>query len=166
MSDIWEKLCQLWQSWMGDTFISGYWLAVALVGVVVVLWLLIHLVCWLLWRRHRVSSLRMPSKDGDIEVANQAIFQMVSTLDRAFPMFQVDKMRLYRRGRKYTLSLAFFYAPLDAGGQALTADVQAFKLQICERLHELFGITDIARIDMHLVKLSKNRTAAPAESRD
>ncbi len=163
MANWWEELCRWWQGFMGDSFAAGYWLAVAIVGSILVLWLLIHFLLWLLLRRRRATAVILRHGNGDIEVAEQAIYQCIHALTPDFPDFQIQKMKLYRQGKSYMLRLEFEY---NAVNDKLADNLDRFKQKIFDRMSEVFHIRSIRKISFKLVALKSVSRKAPDELAD
>ena len=64
-----NSICQGWQQHFGDTFASGLGLAAALLAVVLVLYIVLRLLWWTLFRHRKVSQIVMRGKTGDIVIA-------------------------------------------------------------------------------------------------
>ena len=149
-----NSICQVWQRYFGDTFASGLGLAAALLALVLVLYIVLRLCWWMIFRHRRVSQIVMRGKTGDIVIAEPAILDSIRSISGEFPELDFGRIRINRRGSGYGVELKVEY---HTGSRALGDCCDAVRTRINEVLFERFQIGSFKRVDVRLERLSAHQ---------
>lgn len=140
-----------WQELLSGDFNRGYLSGVLLVLAVVLLLLVIRIVLGILFRTRRVRSILVPAADGDVMISQNAVIAAVDTMLTDFPDLMVDSLKIYRKGRQYSLLLHCRFRVDDA---SVFPDVaQKMKDAVFAGMRERFGVDSLRKIRIVLTEL-------------
>ncbi len=144
-----------WQALLQSDFNRGYIAALFLVLALVLALLILKLLFMLAFRTRSCATVTVPRKDGDIVVSRDAVTEAVIRELQSFPALAVRKIRLYRRRRRYLMTI-FCGFNGDGGVPQL---VEELKPRLTETLKSTFGIDSLDTIKVVIERLDVD--AAP-----
>lgn len=143
-----------WQTLLASDFNRGYLAALMLVLALVLALMILKLLWFIAFRTRRASTVTIPHPDGDIVVSREALAEAVTRELAGYPELRLRKLRLFRRGKNYLLTLLCEFNGAD--GVPVIASELRTKLK--ERLKRLFGLESLKSVKIVIEKLA----AAPA----
>lgn len=144
-----------WQDLLAGDFNRGYLSGVVLVLAVVLLLLLIRILLSFIFRNRRVRSIVVPASDGEVMISQNAVVAAVGGMLAGFPELIVDSLKIYRKGRMYSLLL---HCRFQVGEAAVFPDVaQKMKEAVFAGMREQFGVDNLRRIRIVLTELEGNK---------
>ena len=150
-----------WRDLLAGDFNRGYLSGVVLVLAVVLLILVIRIVLSFIFRNRRVRSIVVPAADGEVMISQNAVIAAVESI----PELLVDSVKIYRKGRSYSLLL---HCRFQIGEAAVFPDVaQKMKESVFAGMREQFGVENLRKIRIVLTDLEgKNLPKAETSASD
>lgn len=142
---------EAWRQILQSDFNRGYIAALALVLALLLALLILKFLCWLAFRTRRCSEIIVPRRDGDIVISRDAVTIAVSRELKAFPELDVRRIRLFRRGKIYLMTLFCTYN----GGSGIPSLADGLKPRLLNALKDTFGIDSLKRIKVVVEKLDE-----------
>jgi len=139
-----SKFCNMLCS---SDFNRGYVAGVGFVLGLLVLFVVIRLVLALIFRRHRCSQIVVPAPAGDLTISRNVIEGTARNVLRGVGELEVRRIRLYRKGKTYSLLLCCTFF---GGGRGVPEIAEGIRTEIRDSLQRLFGITTLERIDFRI----------------
>ena len=154
-----------WRDLLAGDFNRGYLSGVMLVLAVVLLLLVIRIVLSFIFRNRRVRSIVVPASDGEVMITQNAVIAAVESMLAAFPELLIDSLKIYRKGRVYSLLL---HCRFQVGDAAVFPDVaQKMKETVFAGMREQFGVDNLRKIRIVLTELEgKNLPKAEPSASD
>lgn len=150
-----------WRDLLAGDFNRGYLSGVVLVLAVVLLILVIRIVLSFIFRNRRVRSIVVPAADGEVMISRNAVIAAVESMLAGFPELLVDSLKIYRKGRTYSLLL---HCRFQIGEAAVFPDVaQKMKESVFAGMREQFGVENLRKIRIVLTEL-EGKTLPKAET--
>lgn len=146
-----------WETLLTSDFNRGYLAALALVLALIVALMILKLVWFIAFRTRRASTVTVRHPDGDIVVSREALAEAVSRELLNYPELQLRKLRLFRRGGNYMLTLLCEFRGV-AGVPGIASELRT---KIREKLKQLFGLESLKSVKIVIEKL-----AAPLAGRE
>ena len=157
-ADVWKEL-------LSNDFNRGYLTGVALVLAVVLFVLLCRIVLGLIFRTRRARAVAVTADDGDVLIAQDAIFTAVETMLGGFPELKLDTLKIFRNGgHRYFLMMQCRFL---AANKAFPDVASQVKDLIFRELETQFGIRDMRKIRIVLTGWEPGvGAAAPEQASD
>lgn len=144
-----------WERLLASDFNRGYLAALALVLALILVLMILKLMWFIAFRTRRASTVTVTHPDGDIVVSREAIFEAVSRELFDYPELRLRKLRLFRRGKYYMLTLLCEFR----GASGIPGMAEELKSRLRERLKQLFGLENLKSVKIVIEKLA----ASPVE---
>lgn len=158
------SVCDLhaWKTLLESEFNRGYLAALVLVLALVVALLILKFVFFLMFRTRRAANVTVKSPDGDIVVTRDAVCEAVVRELERYPELELRKLRLFRRGKAYLLTLDCEFR----GSRGVPEVAERLRSQLREKLKELFGIESLRSIGIVVEKIAVPKEAESAAGSD
>ena len=153
---------ETWHQLLQSDFNRGYLAALAIYMALFIALMVLRFLFWLAFRTRGCSEVVVPCRDGDIVVSRDAVTMAVSHELADFPALDVRKIRLFRRGKVYSMTLLCVYGGGESGIPELAAN---FKPRIIDSLKSTFGIDSLKRIKVVVEKMDAPQSR-PAEAKE
>ena len=140
-----------WETLLASDFNRGYLAALALVLALVLALMILKLVWFIAFRTRRASTVTVPHPDGDLVVSRDALAEAVSRELDGYPELQLRKLRLFRRGKYYLLTLLCEFN----GADGVPGIASELRTKLRERLKQLFGLESLKSVKIVIEKLSR-----------
>ena len=142
----------------GNEFARGL-----IVGAVLAALILLFIVLFLLvfFRRKAVSSIKVKSDFGIVEVSSSAITNVIKSAAKQLGTLEISKIRIYERGKNLDIVLR---AVMDASGRTTPALMEKLTVILRHQMKEVFGVENIR--DIKLVIASCKNCADDEEFED
>ncbi len=155
--------CEFYQTLCNSDFNRGYLSGTAVVLGVLVLFVLLRLVLKLIFRRHRCSQIVIVSSSGDLTIARNVIEGTTRQVLSGFAELAIRRIRLYRRGKTYSLQLCCTFFD---GGKGVPEIAERIRSDVKKALEKQFGITTLQRIDLCVEEQDSSALVKQAEEDD
>ena len=141
---------QAWKALLESDFNRGYLAALVLVLALTAALLILKFILFMAFRTRRASAVTVESPEGDIVVTRDALGEAVDRELEAYPELYLRKLRLFRRGKAYMLTLNCEFRGADG-----VPDVAGrLRPQLKEKLKQLFGFETLRSIRIVVEKLA------------
>jgi len=145
----------LWLLPGDNDFERGFYTALFLTGLVLLLIIVLCLIIRLCFRKPAIPGVTLEREDGDIFISRNALASAVYHLEHDFPGVEILKVVL-DNGRQGDLELAVSMSYDEKQGSFETT-AKAFKARIFRELHGTFGIDTVKTVALSLVRLPNSR---------
>lgn len=142
---------EFWRQLLSSDFNRGYAAAIGLVFALLLLLLIVKIIFKLIFRTRRCGSIPVRCPTGDLVVSRGAIENAARQVLAGFPQLAVRRIMLYRRGKRFSMTLCCSFS---AEGKGLPAISDEVKPRIIEMLHRVFGIDSLQEIRFQIEALS------------
>ena len=140
---------EMWRQLLQSDFNRGYIAALVLYMALFIALMILRFLLWLAFRTRSCSEIVVPRRDGEIVVSRDAVTMAVAHELEAFPELDVRKIRLFRRGKEYLMTIFCTYG----GGDGIPAVSDGFKPRVLDSLKRTFGIESLKRIKLVVEKM-------------
>ena len=140
---------QNWQSLLKSDFNRGYLCALALVGGLIVILMILKFVWWLIFRERGCSRLTIRRDDGDVVVSRSAICAAIGGALKGIAALKVRKLRIFQRGKNYSITLLSSFD----GSVSVAELVEKVKPLVMGTLRDTFGIDNVRRVKVVVEEL-------------
>ncbi len=134
---------EFWGQLLDNDFNRGYVAAIGLVLLLLLTIIVIRLVLFLIFHKHRCSTVYVRGIDGELAISRNAIESAARQVLLQFTPLEVRRILIYRSGRKYSLRL---FCAFSGGGDGLPALAAKLKPQLLDTFRRLFGIDSLTEI--------------------
>ena len=128
-------------------FTLGYMAALVIIALTLLVLFIIRIIFALVFRKKRCSKISIKSPNGDAFISCSAIMAVIKALESDFSALTINKVNLYRRGKKPFIEV---YLDFDASQGGLPEHSEKFKNRVLESLEKIFGIKNIRSVHLHL----------------
>lgn len=150
----------------GD-FNRGYLTGAGFVLALLLLCVVVRLILMLVFRRRRCGQIVVPASAGDVTISHNVVEGTARKVLRDICELDVRRIRLYRKGKSYSLLLCCTFF---CGGKGIPEIADEIRGEIRETLQQLFGIKTLQRIDIRVEEQSDSSPApevrAPSTGKD
>ena len=136
-----------------NAFNTGYFFALAVVGLTLLALFIIRIILKIIFRKKRCSTISIKSDNGIAFISCSAIMAVIKALEKEFSALTINKVNLFRYGKKPFMEV---YLDFDASKGGLPSHAEKFKLRVIESLDVLFGIKNIKKVHLHLRHVQLN----------
>ncbi len=127
-------------------FDAGYLTGLGVAVLVILLLLFLRLLIWLLWRPRRCKGIEIKETNGQVFIAAEAVSDLIISLQPEFPDMAMDKIRLYRKGRRQQ---AVLHVSFDTRNSGMTEQRLRLKERIKDVLATVLGVSSVSDICIH-----------------
>ena len=142
---------EFWRQLLSSDFNRGYAAAIGLVFALRLLLLIVKIIFKLIFRTRRCGAIPVHCPTGDLVVSRSAIENAARQVLAEFPQLAVRRIMLYRRGKRFSMTLCCSFS---AEGKGLPAISDEVKPRMLEMLHRVFGIDTLQEIRFQIEALS------------
>lgn len=144
-----ERLCpgEFCKMLFENEFNRGYLAGVSFVLGLLVFFVVIRLILMFLFRRRRCGQIVVPTPAGDLTISRNVIEGTARQVLRDIGELDVRRIRLYRKGKNYSLLLCCTFFD---GGKGVPEIAEGIRAEIRDTLQTQFGIKTLQRIDLHV----------------
>jgi len=142
---------QAWKTLLESDFNRGYLAALVLVLALTAALLILKFVLFMMFRTRRASSVTVNTPEGDIVVTRDALGEAVTRELERYPELYLRKLRLFRRGKAYMLTLSCEFRGSSGGVPDVAGQLRP---QLKEKLKQFFGIESLRSIKIVVEKLA------------
>lgn len=142
---------EFWRQLLSSDFNRGYAAAIGLVFALLLLLLIVKIIFKLIFRTRRCGAIPVHCPTGDLVVSRSAIENAARQVLAEFPQLAVRRIMLYRRGKRFSMTLCCSFS---AEGKGLPAISDEVKPRMLEMLHRVFGIDTLQEICFQIEALS------------
>lgn len=129
-------------------FNTGLLTGLAIVLIVLILLFILRLIIAIAYRQKKSDGITLDSDLGDIFISASAVTSAIRSLERDFPAYIIQKVRLYKsRQNKVTIWILLCY---DGKGGCFKPYTEKFQRKVIDRLREMFGIESIDKVRIAL----------------
>lgn len=139
-----------WETLLASDFNRGYLAALALVLALILALMILKLLWFLAFRTRRASTVTIPHPDGDIVVSRDALAEAVTRELAGYPELQLGKLRLFRRGKYYMLTLLCEFN----GADGVPDIASELRTKLKARLKQIFGMESLRSVKIVIEKLA------------
>lgn len=154
---------EFYQSLCSNEFNSGYLTGAGSVVGILILLVLIRMVLKILFRRRRCTQIVVSAPTGDLTISRSAVEGTTRQVLSAFGELDIRRIRLYRKGKNYSLLL---YCTFFAGGKGVPEISEKIREKIRVTLQTQFGISTLQRIDFRVEELEGSTTDGTSENEE
>ncbi|MDD3886455.1 MAG: hypothetical protein PHI35_06270 [Victivallaceae bacterium] len=140
-----------WRTLLCNDFNRGYVAALMLVLTLIVVLMVLRLILHLIFRNKRCSEFTVKAEGGDVVISQDAIENATRQVLDEYSSLSVNRIRLFRRGGKYTMSL---YCSFCDDGNGLPEVLKNLKPAIVGTLKKTFGVENLAAIKFSVESFS------------
>ena len=145
----------MWKAVLSNDFNRGYIMALAFMVSLFILLFMLKLFFFIIFRKKRASKIIVPGNDGDVIIAHNAVAKTVEYSLRAYPELEVEKVKLYCKGKKYYMTV---FCELNVGKKRHLPEISAeIKPLIITQLADVFGIQNIQEIDIIINNIANDK---------
>ena len=132
-------------------FESGYFTGVMVSLAVILLLLFLRVVIGIMLLPRSCKGIEIKEADGDVLISADAVSDLIRALQPEFKHIAMNKIRLYRRGRRQR---AVLHVSFDTEGGGMTEQRQRLKERVKEVLGTVLGIYSLTEVAVHCAKIS------------
>lgn len=138
--------CEMWKV----EFYRGALLATGCFAAVLILYWIIKLVIFLKFGKHRCSNISVDNEYGSIISSCDTVTAVLRSELKNFPELDIRRILIFRKRGVYSIELRCIYAKVEnfRGIPELFALMEPL---IREHMKSIFGMEDIAKIDIRIV---------------
>lgn len=139
-------------------FNLGYFFALTVVGLVLLLILVVRIIVKIIFRKRRCHTIAIKAGNGNAFISCAAVTAVIKALEEEFPALTINKVNLFRYRDKPFLEVNLDF---DAARGGLPDHADKFKLRVIESLAVLFGIKNINKVHLHLQRIRLDGAELP-----
>lgn len=157
-----EDLCtvEFWRQLTENDFERGYLTGVGLALLLLLALLVLRLILKLMFRNRRSGVVVVSRADGDLVISRDAVESSARHVLNAFPQLDVRRIQLYRKGKRYSMTLICGYSAGEAGIPELA---EKLKPMLLEKFRTMFGIEHLSAIRIRVEELVSEDEESPEE---
>ncbi|MBE6377521.1 MAG: hypothetical protein E7051_01745 [Lentisphaerae bacterium] len=129
----------------GNEFARGLIVGAAAAALIL---LAVQLFLLIFFRRKAVSSIKVKSDFGTVEVNSSAVTNVIKSAAKALESLEISKIRIYERGKQLDFVLR---AVMDASGKTTPALMEKLTVILRQQMKEVFGVENIRDIKLVIV---------------
>ena len=150
MKEFMDKVVTLFCEMWAVEFYRGALLATGCFAAVLILYWIVKLVIFVKFGRRRCSSVSVNNEHGSIISSCDTITAVLRSELKNFPELNIRRILIYRKRGVYSIELRCVYAKVEnfRGIPELFAQMEPL---IREHMKNIFGMDDIAKIDIRIV---------------
>lgn len=133
-------------TWQQTDFQCGYFAGVLVALITIMVLMILRIIIGIMCLPRRCRSITIASSDGDMDIAAEAITDLIKSLQPEFPHLGFDKLKLYRHGKKQSIQLQISFNT-EKGG--MPEQFEELKTRVRYLLKETFGINSIRKVSIH-----------------
>lgn len=130
-----------WRELLSNDFNRGYAAALVLVLGVILVLLFLRFLLFLIFRTRRCNAVTIPTNGGELVISRNALENAVTQVLNGFPALSVNRIKLYRRGKSY--SLRIFCGLNGEGGIGLPELSEEIRPVLLGTLKHSFGVENL-----------------------
>lgn len=131
--------------WRQTDFQCGYFAGVLVALVTILFLMLLRIIIGIIFSSSRCRSITIVSPDGDMEIAADAISDLVKSLQPEFPNIVFDKLKMFQYGKKQVIQLQVSFNTANGG---MPGQFDTLKGRVRDVLRETFGIVSIRKVSV------------------
>ncbi len=155
--------CKMLESVKANDFNKGFAAGISLALLIILLLMIIKIIFKLIFRRKRCKELVNNSSDGDVVITVSAIEDSVRRELDAFGSVEINKLRLYRKRKKYILNLVCSY---NGKSGTLPQITQKIKSSLNNMFQNFFGVASVSMICLKFERISHYGTPSETAADD
>ncbi len=136
-------------------FNLGYFFALIVVGLTLLGIFIIRIILKIIFRKKRCHAIGIKSDNGDAFISCSAITAVIKALEKEFSAFTINKVNLFRYGKKPFVEI---HLDFDTSKGGLPAHADKFKVRVIQSLDALFGVRNIKKVHLYLRQVQLHDT--------
>jgi len=164
--EIIKQYCNMLMSpatWRSQDFMNGWYTGIGVALALILFFILLRIFIGLVLAPRRCRHITISNQDGDLEIAAEAITDLVKSLQPEFPHITFEKLKLYHSGSRQTVELLVAF---NTAGGGMTQQFDGLKNRVREVLQDTFGINSIRKVSVHCHQVVIPTGTTPVRNQD